>query len=88
MNNNLLNHPALQNISEEKKIILMEFLNEADGLPPEKAMPLLMKTNAKLKALGLTFSKEESELISESLMQNLSAVDRMKLDTLRKMLPK
>lgn len=88
MNSDWLNHPTMKNISLEKKSILIDFMKEADGLTIEKAMPLFVKTNTRLKALGLTFTKEESDLITEILTSNLSPAEKKKLEAIKKLMPK
>lgn len=88
MNQDVFNNPVFQNIAPEKKAILLDFIKEANGLSPEKALPLLAKTNSKMKALGLTFTKEESDLITNTLLSNLSPADRRKFEAIRKMLMK
>lgn len=88
MDSEWLNHPAMQNVSPEKKGILLDFMKEADGISMDKAMPLFVKTNSRLKALGLTFTKEESELITEILTKNLTPAEKMKMETLKKLIPK
>lgn len=88
MNEDVLNNPVFQNIAPEKKEILLDFMKEANGIAPEKAFSILAKTNAKMKSLGLTFTKEESELITTTLLSGLSPAERKKFETIRKMFMK
>ena len=41
-----------------------------------------------MKSLGLTFTKEESDLITTTLLSGLSPADRRKFEAIRKMLIK
>lgn len=80
----LLKHPTLEKISPEKRLILTDLIQSAKGLSPEKAMPIMMQTQAKLKALGLSITPEESELMLSVMTQNMSETDRTKFDMLKK----
>jgi len=87
-NFNWMNHPAMKDIDARKLAILVDLANEAEGLSTEKALPLLLKTNAKMKALGLTFTPTETELLVEILSKDMSPNDKQKLDALKKMITK
>lgn len=83
-----INHPAMKNLDARKLAILIDLMNEADGKPTEKALPLLVKTNAKMKSLGLSFTPEETNLIVEILTKDMSAADKQKVEMLKKMIAK
>lgn len=83
-----INHPAMKDIDARKLAILVDLANEAEGKTADKALPLLIKANAKLKALGLTFTTEETDLMVEILTKDMSAADKQKLDMIKKMLAK
>lgn len=85
--NQWLNHPAMKSISPAKKELLNDFINEADGLPMDKMLPVYMKTNAKMKALGLSFTKEENDLITQILTENLSPMEKERINTIMKLIP-
>ncbi len=86
MNNfSWMNHPAMKNIDARKLTILMELANEAEGKSPDKALPLLVKANAKLKSMNLTFTKEENDLLVDILTKDMSAADKQKVEMIRKM---
>jgi len=87
-NHNWFNHPAMKDIDARKLAILVDLANEAEGLSVDKALPLLIKTNAKMKALGLTFTPNETELLVEILSTDMSPADKQKLEMLKKMIPK
>lgn len=84
-NNSWMNHPAMKNIDARKLTILMELASEAEGKAPDKALPLLVKANAKLKAMNLTFTKEENDLLIDILTKDMSAADKQKVEMIRKM---
>lgn len=81
-----MNHPALKNIDPRKLAIIVEFINETEGKPVEKAIPVLVATNAKMKAMGLTFTPPESDLMTEILTKDLSEADKKKIEMFKKMM--
>jgi len=83
-----INHPAMKNVDARKLAILVELMNEAEGKPVEKSIPLLMNANKKLKEQNLAFNKDESDLITEILTKNMTPADKAKLEMLKKMMPK
>ncbi|QHQ62611.1 hypothetical protein Ana3638_19015 [Anaerocolumna sedimenticola] len=83
-----INHPAMKNIDARKLAVLVDLANEAEGKPVDKALPLLIKANAKLKALGLTFTPDESSLMIEILTKDMSPADKQKLEMIKKMIAK
>lgn len=83
-----INHPAMKNIDARKLAILVDLANEAEGKSAEKALPLLISANAKLKALGLTFTTQESDLIVEILTADMPPQEKQKLELIKKMMPK
>lgn len=85
---NWINHPAMKNLDARKLAVLIDLMNEADGKPLDKALPLLIKTNAKMKALGLTFTPEETSLIVEILSKDMSPADKQKLEMIKRMTAK
>jgi len=83
-----INHPAMKNIDARKLAVLVDLANEAEGKPADKALPLLVKANAKMKALGLTFTTEETNLMVEILTKDMSPADKQKLEMIKKMIAK
>ncbi len=87
MNTDWMNNEALRNMHPLKKQILLEFIKETQGLPMEKALPNLMKTNAKLKSMNMDFTPQEVNIITDLLTANMSPADKMKLEMIKKMMP-
>lgn len=81
-----INHPAMKNIDARKLGILVELVNEAEGKPVDKLLPVLITANAKLKATGMSFSPDETDLIMEIITKDLSASDKNKLEMVKKMI--
>lgn len=87
MNNDWINHPAMQNMHPAKKQLLLELSKNTKNQTLDKLLPLMMSTNSKMKSQGLNFTKQETDLITEILTTNLSPADRTKFETLKKMMP-
>lgn len=83
-----MSHPAMKNIDARKMAILIELANESEGKPADKSLPLIMKANAQLKAMGLTFSNEEADLMVDILTKDMSPAEKQKVDMIKKMMPK
>ena len=83
-----INHPAMKNIDARKLAILVELVNEAEGKPVDKLLPVLITSNAKLKSLGLKFSPEETDLIMDILTKDISEADKKKMEMVKKMIKK
>jgi hypothetical protein len=81
-----INHPAMKNIDARKLGILVELVNEAEGKPVDKLLPVLITANAKLKATGMSFSPDETDLIMEIITKDLSDSDKNKLEMVKKMI--
>lgn len=81
-----MDHPAIKDIDPRKLAFITEFVNETDGKPVEKAVPVLVATNAKMKAMGLTFTQQESELMTDILTRDLSEADKKKIEMFKRMM--
>ena len=86
MNTNWKNDPRLKNLDPGKLLILNELADEASNTSLDKALPLLLKANARMKALGLSFTRAESDLMFDLLTRDLTPQDKLKTDAIRKML--
>jgi hypothetical protein len=78
----------MKNIDARKLAVLIDLANEADGIPTDKALPLLIKANAKMKALGLSFSQNETDLLIEILTKDMSEADKKKVEMIKKLVAK
>lgn len=81
-----INHPAMKNIDAKKLAVLVELMNEAEGKPLDKSLPILMKANAKLKSMDLSFDKDETNLIIEILTKDMSPAEKQKFASMRMMM--
>lgn len=81
-----INHPAIKNIDARKLAILVDLINEAEGKPLDKALPILLKTKTKLNALGLSFTNEETSLILDILSKDMSATEKIKFENMKRII--
>ena len=86
MDTKWLNDPSLQKMDPAKKQIMLEFIRETEGKPMDKAMKSIASTNAKMKALNLSFSQEESELITRILMSRMTPAQRSQAEMMKTMM--
>lgn len=81
-----INNPAIKNIDAKKLAVLIELINEAEGKPLDKSLPILMKANTKLKSMNLSFSNDETNLILEVLTKDMSQADKQKFTSMKSMM--
>lgn len=86
MNNfSWMNHPAIKNIDARKLAILMDLAKEAEGKSQDKLVPLMIKANAQLKTMNLSFTKEENDLLVDILTQDMSPAEKQKVEMIKRM---
>lgn len=86
MAEDITKNPLFQNLSPVKKEVLQEVVDSAEHLSLDKALPLLLKANAKLKKQGESFTKEESSFLITELTKQLTPQERAKVAALMKLL--
>lgn len=72
-------------LSPLKKEVLQELTDSVGQLTPEKALPLVLKANLKLKKHGEAFTKEELNHFIDELTPKLSEKDQSKIALLKKL---
>ena len=79
-------------ITDEMKLAaalaIADLVKEANNVPMDKSLPLLLKTNARMKALGISFSKEETSLLLDVLMKDMTPAERSRFEAVRKLILK
>lgn len=86
MAEDITKNPLFQNLSPVKKEVLQEVVDSAEHLPLDKALPLLLKANVKLKKQGESFTKEESSFLITELTKQLTPQERAKVSALMKLM--
>lgn len=86
MDTNWLNHPSLQKMHPAKKQIMIDFIKETQGKSMDKGMKSMMNANAKLKAMGLSFDQDETNLITSILMSSMTPEQRVQAEMMKNMM--
>lgn len=86
MAEDITKNPLFQNLSPVKKEVLQEVVDSAEHLSLDKALPLLLKANVKLKKQGESFTKEESSFLITELTKQLTPQERAKVSALMKLM--
>ena len=81
-----LANPLIKNVSPIKKEILVELVNKVEGLKPNEAIQHLVPTMNKIRAMGITFSNEETSLLIEVITSNATPAEKQRYDMMIKML--
>lgn len=80
----LKTYPEYQALSPAKQSLLMEIVADANTLSGDATLPLLLKAQQRMKALGVQFTKEESAFLISTLMADLSPAERAKFDLMKR----
>lgn len=79
-------HPNFQKLDSRKKAIILDLVKDTKGKALNQTLPSLLQAQAKLKAQGLSFSKEETTLLMEILTIDLSPMEKAKVEAMSKMM--
>ena len=80
------NYPFLKTMHPAKVKIMSDFIDTVSGKPAAQALPALISAKNQLSSLGLSFSKEETELLLDALSDSLSPEQKAKLDAMKGLL--
>jgi len=83
---NINNFPSLKTMHPFKVKVLTEFVDNAQGKTFAQALPALLTAKQQLQSKGMSFSKEESQLMIEAMAGHLSEEDKQKLTMMRNMM--
>ena len=86
MNDPIFQHPVFQNLDPVKLEFLTQFMQQEKPSKMTDAMPFLMAQMMQAKKKNLSFTKEEIQLITEIITQNMSEKDRKRIMQAMKML--
>lgn len=81
-----MEHPSIKNLDPRKKEIILDLIQETNGKPLNKSVTSLLRAQSRLKALGLSFTKEETNTIMSILTKDLSPADMAKVEAMKKMM--
>ena len=84
--NQFENDPRLKNLMPLKRQIILELANGSHNATMEQMLPQIMQLNRELQKRNLSFSKEESNLILDIMMEQASPAERQKIAMFRNFL--
>ncbi len=82
-NTNWKNDPRIQTMNPEKIRFLEEFAALIQHTPRSQIMNRFLSINAEAQKRGISFSNQETELLTDILLGHMSPADREKLGLLR-----
>lgn len=86
MSSDIFNNPLFQNLSPEKLKFLMEFQNMQKPNDTNNVAPFFMNTMNQAQEQGINFTKDESSLLIDLLMQNMPESERKKAEMIMMMM--
>ncbi len=81
--NQFENDARFKNLAPLKRKIILELANGSSSKSIEQMLPEIMQLNRELQKRNLSFSKEESNLIMDIMMEQASPADKQKIAMLR-----
>lgn len=69
--------------SPEKIAFLENLTGQADGKSPRQLLPLLMQATTLAKSSGIDFTDDETSLLIQALMPDMTPEDRKRLSMMR-----
>lgn len=79
-------HPVWQGMSPVKREIMEDVITQNKGKKLSDQAGVIMAAMNRMKQAGESFTKEETEILTEELMKGMSAADRAKLELIRNMI--
>ncbi len=74
------------NLSPLKRRIITELAGSSENKPMEQLLPEIMQINRELQKRNLSFTKEETNLIIDIMLDSASPADKQKISMLKSML--
>ncbi|MBE5922247.1 MAG: hypothetical protein E7269_05795 [Lachnospiraceae bacterium] len=79
----MINQLQNKGISPEKLAMLMEFVGKSKNKSPQDYLPFFMMAAQKASSSGMDFNDDETNLILETMMPNMTAEDKRKIASMR-----
>lgn len=84
--NSFDNDPRFNNLSPLKRKIILELAGGSESKSMEQLLPEIMQINRELQKRNLSFTKEETDLIIDIMLDFASPADKQKIAMLRSMM--
>lgn len=85
MSDNWKSNPSLKGIDPKKLEFLNYFAEQAKGSNQDGMLPLLLSVTNMAKQKGISFSKQETDLLFQILSTNLTPEQKKQFDNMRNM---
>lgn len=85
MNNQWMDNPALNGISDEKLEVLNKILSGSSGMEPKQMLTYFIRESNSASKNGINFTNDETEAILSVLKTRMKPEDVKKIDMLKKM---
>ena len=83
-----MDHPSVRQMNPRKLEIAKEFVDQVQGKSPMASMSVLLQTQKKMQEQGLTFTPEESGLLTDILTADMTPAEKVKVAQMRQMVEK
>jgi len=83
MNSDWLKDPRLKSMNPEKVQFLIHFTQQLNSTPKDQALSRFLALTAEAGSKNISFSNEETSLLTDILMGFLDPADRGRLDMFR-----
>jgi hypothetical protein len=78
--NQWFNNDALKNVDMKKVALLQELLNQSQGKKANEMLPFLMAASKNANSKGLNFTKEEMQLIVDTMKKDMSPAEQERIN--------
>ena len=79
----LFNHPDFQKLDPKKQKMVSLLANSLQNKKLTEALPYLMQWKEQMKEENISFTKEENDLLTEILMQEMTPAQRKQYEYLK-----
>ncbi|MEE1312142.1 MAG: hypothetical protein UHS41_00105 [Lachnospiraceae bacterium] len=86
MKQDWMNDARVRNIPPEKLTVMALLMEQANGKTPEEFLPILLRTSQSLEKAGMSFTKEETNLIIDVLKEGMTPAEKQKLAFLQSLM--
>lgn len=86
MKENFMNHPDMKSIPKEKLDLILAFAKQQEGKKPEEILTAMMTFSARLRQQGLSFTKQESNLMIEIMTESMPEEEKQKVRLIKSLL--
>lgn len=83
MNNDWKKDPRLKSMAPEKVRLLIDFADQLNSTPKDQILPRFLSLTAEINSKNISFSPEETGLLTDILTGYLSPADKSRLDMFR-----